>query len=197
MSDFNLANNGVSESLNVNNYAFQFSEEVGYVFSLGGNKEWSIAPQAELSFGYYSDSDLTQVAGDFYLDAKAKSLMMLRTRVGTTVGYDFKQYTQGKGVNASLYAGLSYEYDYLNGGDIELTPNYGKATTTKSALSSDGRGVVILGQISLLKMTSDSMQTFKVALVGKSIQTIKSILELDLALGRRYFQRLRGNPSLF
>ena len=110
ISDFNLTNNGASEKLSVNNYAFQLSKEVGYVFTLGGNKEWSITPQAELSFGYYSDSDLTQVAGEFYLDAKAKSLMMLRTRVGTTVGYDFKQFTQGKGVNASLYAGLSYQY---------------------------------------------------------------------------------------
>ena len=110
ISDFNLTNNGASEKLSVNNYAFQLSKEVGYVFTLGGNKEWSITPQAELSFGYYSDSDLTQVTGDFYLDAKAKSLMMLRTRVGTTVGYDFKQFTQGKGVNASLYAGLSYQY---------------------------------------------------------------------------------------
>lgn len=143
MSDFNLTNNGASESLNVNNYAFQLSEEVGYVFTLGSAKEWSITPQAELSFGYYSDSDLTQVAGDFYLDAKAKSLMMLRARVGAMVGYDFKQYAQD--VNATLYTGLSYEYDYLNGGDIELTPNIGKATTTKSALSSDGRGVLNLG----------------------------------------------------
>ncbi|WP_300221096.1 autotransporter outer membrane beta-barrel domain-containing protein, partial [uncultured Helicobacter sp.] len=60
--------------------------------------------------GLYSDSiaKFSYLMSDF--NAKAKSLMMLRTRVGTTVGYDFKQFTQGKGVNASLYAGLSYQY---------------------------------------------------------------------------------------
>ena len=189
MSSFNLTNNGVSESLNVNNYAFQLSEEVGCVFTLGESKEWSITPQAELSFGYYSDSDLTQVAGDFYLDAKAKSMLMLRARVGTMVGYDFKQYTQDKDISTTLYAGLSYEYDYLSGGDIELTPNIGKATTTKSALSSDGRGVLNLGTNITLKDDIRLYADFQTSFGGK-INT-----DYQINIGARFSFGERGEEQ--
>lgn len=192
ISDFNLTNNGASEKLSVNNYAFQLSEEVGYVFSLGGNKEWSITPQAELSFGYYSDSDLTQVAGEFYLDAKAKSLMMLRARVGTMVGYDFKQFTQDKNFNASLYAGLSYEYDYLSGGDIELTPNYGKATTTKSALSSDGRGVVNLGTNISLKDDIRLYADFQSSFGGKINTDYQINIGARFSFGEKILSKIEG-----
>ena len=165
---------------------------MGYVFSLGGNKEWSITPQAELSFGYYSDSDLTQVAGEFYLDTKAKSLMMLRIRVGTTVGYDFKQFTQGKGVNASLYAGLSYEYDYLNGGDIELTPNMGKATTTKSTLSSDGRGVLNLGTNITLKDNIRLYADFQSSFGGKINTDYQINIGARFSFGEKILSKIEG-----
>lgn len=167
MSDFNLTNNATTESLSVNNYALSLSEEVGYVFTLGESKEWSITPQAELGLGYYSSSDLTQVAGEFYLDAKADSLLMLRARVGSMVGYDFKQFTQGKDIQASLYAGLSYEFDYLNGGDIELTPNVGEKTLTKSALSSDGRGVLNIGTNLAIKDNTRLYVDFQTSFGGK------------------------------
>ncbi|RDU72226.1 hypothetical protein CQA58_01065 [Helicobacter brantae] len=167
MSDFNLTNNSTTESLGVNNYALSLSEEVGYVFTLGESKEWSITPQAELGLGYYSSSDLTQVAGDFYLDAKADSLLMLRARIGSMVGYDFKQFTQGKDIQASLYAGLSYEYDYLSGGDIELTPNVGEKTLKKSALSSDSRGVLNVGTNLAIKDNTRVYVDFQTSFGGK------------------------------
>lgn len=167
MSDFNLTNNSTTESLSVNNYALSLSEEVGYVFTLGESKEWSITPQAELGIGYYSSSDLTQVAGEFYLDAKADFLLMFRARVGSMVGYDFKQFTQGKDIQASLYAGLSYEFDYLNGGDIELTPNVGEKTLTKSALSSDGRGVLNIGTNLAIKDNTRLYVDFQTSFGGK------------------------------
>lgn len=167
MSDFNLTNNSTTESLSVNNYTLSFSEEVGYVFTLGESKEWSITPQAELGLGYYSSSDLTQVAGEFYLDAKADSLLMLRARVGSMVGYDFKQFTQGKDIQASLYAGLSYEFDYLSGGDIELTPNVGEKTLRESALSSDGRGVLNIGTNLAIKDNTRLYVDFQTSFGGK------------------------------
>ena len=190
ISDFNLTNNGVSESLNVNNYAFQLSEEVGYVFSLGGNKEWSITPQAELSFGHYSDSDLTQVAGDFYLDAKAKSMMMLRARVGSMFGYDFKEYVQD--VDITLYAGLSYEYDYLSGGNIELTPNVGNATTTKSALSSDGRGVLNLGTNITLKDDIRLYADFQSSFGGKINTDYQINIGARFSFGEKILSKIEG-----
>ena len=190
ISDFNLTNNGVSESLNVNNYALQLSEEVGYVFTFGGNKEWSITPQAELSFGYYSDSDLTQVAGDFYLDAKAKSMMMLRARVGSMFGYDFKEYVQD--VDITLYAGLSYEYDYLKGGDIELTPNVGNATTTKSALSSDGRGVLNLGTNITLKDDIRLYADFQSSFGGKINTDYQINIGARFSFGEKILSKIEG-----
>lgn len=195
LSNFNLTNNGASESLKVNNYALQPSEEVGYVFTLGESKEWSITPQAELSFGYYSDSDLTQVAGDFYLDAKAKSMLMLRARVGAMVGYDFKQYTQDKDITTTLYAGLSYEYDYLNGGDIELTPNMGKATTTKSALSSDGRGVLNLGTNITLKDDIRLYADFQTSFGGKINTDYQINIGARFSFGGRGEDRVEENKQ--
>lgn len=70
---------------------------------------------------------------------------MFRARVGTAVGYDFKDFTADKDFNAKLYVGLSYEADFVSGGDVTLTPNNGNAMSVASVFSSDGRGVLNVG----------------------------------------------------
>lgn len=72
-------------------------------------------------------------------------MTLFRARVGTAVGHDFKDLTSSKDFNAKLYVGLSYEADFISGGDITLTPNNGSATKVGSLFGSDERGVVNVG----------------------------------------------------
>ena len=143
MSDFNIL--GQNTTYNTNNMAFTFSDEVGYRFKLGDVKEWYIDPQAEVAFGYFDQSELKQTLGDAWLNTVADSVLTMRTRVGSSFGYDFKKFTENKPIKASVYVGLFYEYDYITGGDISLTTNLGGESTASSALGSDGRVVMNLG----------------------------------------------------
>lgn len=146
-SDFNILDNSnsTSEKESTSNIAFTLSQEFGYRFKLGETQSWYIDPQAELALGYFSGTDLKQVAGSDYLDAKSDSMILFRARVGTAVGYDFKDLTSSKDFNAKLYVGLSYEADFVSGGDVTLTPNNGSATKVGSLFGSDGRGVLNVG----------------------------------------------------
>ena len=146
-SDFNILDNtnNTSEKQSTSNIAFTLSEEFGYRFKLGESKAWYLDPQVEMALGYFSGTDLKQVAGNDYLDAKSDSMLMFRARVGTAVGYDFKDFTADKDFNAKLYVGLSYEADFVSGGDVTLTPNNGSAMSVSSVFSSDGRGVLNVG----------------------------------------------------
>ncbi|WP_300224013.1 autotransporter outer membrane beta-barrel domain-containing protein [uncultured Helicobacter sp.] len=143
MSDFTLTLG--SDTQSTSNMAYTFSDEFGYRFKLGEAKEWYIDPQLELGFGYFDQTDFVQKLGDASLDTKANSLMTVRARVGSSFGYDFKQFTEGKGVDAKLYAGVFYEYDYITGGELNLKTNLGGTNTLNSALSSDGRVVMNVG----------------------------------------------------
>lgn len=146
-SDFNILDNtnNTSEKQSTSNIAFTLGEEFGYRFKLGESKAWYLDPQVEMALGYFSGTDLKQVAGNDYLDAKSDSMLMFRARVGTAVGYDFKDFTADKDFNAKLYVGLSYEADFVSGGDVTLTPNNGNAMSVASVFSSDGRGVLNVG----------------------------------------------------
>ena len=143
MSDFNIFNQ--STTYNTSNMAFTLSDEFGYRFKLGGEKEWYIDPQVELSMGYFDQTELKQVLGESWLNTLADGVITVRSRFGSSFGYDFKKFTQGKGIKASVYVGAFYEYDYVTGGDIRLTTNLGGETTSSSAISSDGRVVMNVG----------------------------------------------------
>lgn len=72
-SDFNILDNtnNTSEKQSTSNIAFTLSEEFGYRFKLGESKAWYLDPQVEMALGYFSGTDLKQVAGNDYLDAKS------------------------------------------------------------------------------------------------------------------------------
>ena len=143
MSDFNIFNQ--STTYNTSNMAFTLSDEFGYRFKLGSEKEWMIDPQLEVAFGYFNQSDFIQTLGLSSLEGVAEGIFTTRARLGSSFGYDFKKFTQGKGIKASVYVGAFYEYDYVTGGDIRLTTNLGGETTSSSAISSDGRVVMNVG----------------------------------------------------
>ena len=142
-SDFNIT--GQESTYSTNNMAFTLSDEFGYRFKLGSEKEWMIDPQLEVAFGYFNQSDFIQTLGLSSLEGVAEGIFTTRARLGSSFGYDFKKFTQGKGIKASVYVGAFYEYDYVTGGDIRLTTNLGGETTSSSAISSDGRVVMNVG----------------------------------------------------
>ena len=142
MSSINMS--GQSSEYDTNNYGIVFSDEFGYRFKLGNDQEWYIDPQLELSFGYFNQSDLKQVLGQASLTGIQDSIINLRSRVGVNWSYDFKRFTQGKGIKASVYLGTYYAYDYIEGGDISLMTNLGKGVNLQ-ALASTGRFEMNIG----------------------------------------------------
>ncbi|MCE3047819.1 autotransporter outer membrane beta-barrel domain-containing protein, partial [Helicobacter kayseriensis] len=146
MSDFTIqnTNTGRNEKLNLNNIGLTISDEVGYRFKLGEAQEWYIDPQVEIGFGYFNKTDLQRVAGSSFMNVDADSVMMLRARAGAAFAYDFKQFIQAKDVAASLYAGLFYEYDYINSGSLAIQTDV-DSTSASSALKSDGRIAINVG----------------------------------------------------
>ena len=143
MSDFTMMLG--SDAQSTSNMAYTFSDEFGYRFKLGSENEWYIDPQAELSFGYFDQTDFVQKLGRATLNSQAVSLMTLRSRLGSSFGYDFKKFTADKPIKASVYVGLFYEYDYITGGDVNLETNLGGTNTLASSLQSNGRVVMNLG----------------------------------------------------
>ena len=111
MSDFNIF--GQDTTYNTNNMAFTLSDEFGYRFKLGSEKEWMIDPQLEVAFGYFDQTELKQTLGGSWLNTLADSVITMRSRFGSSFGYDFKKFTQNKAIKASVYVGAFYEYDYV------------------------------------------------------------------------------------
>ena len=141
-SDFNMM--GQSQTYSTSNMAFTLGDEFGYRFKLGENKEWTIDPQLEVAYGYFDQSDFVQKLGVATLDSTLESITTLRTRVGSSFGYNFKNFTANKPIKASVYLGTFYEFDYISGGDITMTTNLG-STNSINSLSSDGRVVMNVG----------------------------------------------------
>ena len=165
MSDINLLRQNSGYSLD--NMAFTLSNEFGYRFKLGEANEWYIDPQLEVAFGYFNQGEIKQAYGLATLDTKADDVINLRARFGSSFGYDFKQFTQGKGVDAKLYVGAFYEYDYITGGDVTMTTNLNATTTTASSLASDGRVVVNVGTNMTVKENTRIYFDFETSFAGK------------------------------
>ncbi|MCE3038561.1 autotransporter outer membrane beta-barrel domain-containing protein [Helicobacter anatolicus] len=128
----------------VNNFAFTFSQELGYRFLLGEKNEWYIDPQAEIAFGFLDQSSLRRVLGAYHLDGVQDAILTLRGRIGSSFGYKFDRFTQDKGFRSQLYIGTYYTGDYIHGGSINLTSSAG-GDSTLTPLASTGRFTLNLG----------------------------------------------------
>ena len=132
------------KSYSTGNFAFSFSQEVGYRFLLGGDREFYIDPQAEITLSYLNQSDLRQMLSDIhYLNAIQEGIFTLRSRIGSSFGYKFDKFTQNKGFKASAYVGTHFVYDAISGGDISLLTNLSNLSI--SPLASTGRFVLNVG----------------------------------------------------
>ena len=134
-----------NKTYDTSNFAFTLSQELGYRFLLGNDKEFYIDPQAEFAFGFFSNSNLAQSMGNnFFLKAMQDSILTLRSRVGSSYGYKFDKFTQNKGFSSSLYLGTYFVSDVLLGGEVSINTNANKPLEIKP-LTSDMRFVLNLG----------------------------------------------------
>ena len=125
------------------NFALSLSQEVGYRFLLGSNKELFIDPQAEFALGYLSQSALKQQQGQYFMTSIQDSVFTLRSRIGSSVGYKFDRFTENKGFKAQAYLGAFAVSDIFMGGGVSMTTNNG--TASLKPLTSTARFVLNLG----------------------------------------------------
>ena len=169
-----------NKTYDTSNFAFTLSQELGYRFLLGADKEFYIDPQAELAFGFFSNSNLAQSMGNnFFLKAMQDSILTLRSRVGSSFGYKFDKFTQNKGFNSSLYLGTYFVSDVLLGGEVSINTNANKPLEIKP-LTSDMRFVLNLGTNFKIKDNTRIYFDFERSFGGK-ITT-----DYQLNLGVRY-----------
>ena len=169
-----------NKTYDTNNFAFTLSQELGYRFLLGNDKEFYIDPQAELAFGFFSNSNLAQSMGNnFFLKAMQDSILTLRSRVGSSFGYKFDKFTQNKGFNSSLYLGTYFVSDVILGGEVSINTNANKPLEIKP-LTSDMRFVLNLGTNFKIKDNTRIYFDFERSFGGK-ITT-----DYQLNLGVRY-----------
>lgn len=189
MSDFKINNLNdptqiTSTTNDTKNFALTLSDEVGYKFALGESKEWGITPQLEVGFGYFNQSNFKQTLQDLgaFLQSNADAVMTVRTRVGSSLSYDFKALSQLQNFNASIYLGAFYEYDYVNGGDITFRTDQITQDTANnlSHLQSDGRVVLNIGTNMNIKENTRIYFDFEKSFMGK-INT-----DYQVNLGVRY-----------
>ena len=189
MSDFKINNLNdptqiTSTTNDTKNFALTLSDEVGYKFALGESKEWGITPQLEVGFGYFNQSNFKQTLQDLgaFLQSNADAVMTVRTRVGSSFSYDFKDLSQLQNFNASIYLGAFYEYDYVNGGDITFRTDQITQDTANnlSHLQSDGRVVLNIGTNMNIKENIRIYFDFEKSFMGK-INT-----DYQVNLGVRY-----------
>ena len=132
-----------NDEYSIDNFAFTLSQEVGYRFILGQSNEWYIDPQAELTFGYFDQSNFKQIISNTNtINALQDSIITLRSRIGSSFGYKFDRFTEN--FKAQAYLGTYFVGDYIAGGDISLTSNLNK-TISLTPLNSTARFTMNLG----------------------------------------------------
>ncbi|WP_158657707.1 autotransporter outer membrane beta-barrel domain-containing protein [Helicobacter sp. 'house sparrow 1'] len=170
---------GQIDTYSTNNFAVTFSQELGYRFLFGSSKEIFIDPQVEVALGYLNQSDLKQKLGQATLEGIQDSIFTLRTRVGSSFGYDFKNFTQDKGFNSKIYLGTYFVNDYISGGDVSLTDKY-NAKVSLSPLSTTSRFVLNVGTNFSIKDNHRIYFDFERSFGGKIIT------DYQVNLGYRY-----------
>ncbi|WP_104698223.1 autotransporter outer membrane beta-barrel domain-containing protein [Helicobacter sp. 'CLO3_human'] len=170
---------GQTETYDTDNFAVTFSQEFGYRFLFGSFKEIFVEPQVEVASGYLNQSDLKQKLGQATLDGVQNSIFTVRTRVGSSFGYDFKNFTQDKGFNSKIYLGTYFVNDYISGGDVSLTDKY-NAKVSLSPLSTTSRFVLNVGTNFSIKDNHRIYFDFERSFGGKIIT------DYQVNLGYRY-----------
>ena len=175
-SDLNLFGEGSNKTTNL---AFTLSQEIGYRFLLGNDREFYIDPQGEITLGYLNQSNLKQTLAGHNLTGVQDAIFTFRSRIGSSYGYKFDKFTQNKGFNSSLYLGTYFVSDFIVGGDVHLVSTSNQALSL-SPLASTARFVLNLGTNFKIKDNTRIYFDFERSFGGK-ITT-----DYQLNLGVRY-----------
>lgn len=168
---------------NTKNFALTLGEEVGYRFLLGEGESWFIDPQAEITLGYLNQNNLKQKLGNYVLDGIQNSVITLRNRVGANFGYKFGASSDRRS-KGSVYLGTYYVYDYITGGDINLTTDTG--TQSKfSPLASTQRFRLNLGADAEIKEYTRIYFDFEKSFGGKIITDYQINFGLRYSFGQK------------
>ena len=132
------------KTYNTSNLGVTFSQELGYRFLLGENKSFYIDPQAEIALGLLTANALHQEKDGFELKATQEAILNLRSRIGSSFGYKFDEFTQDKNFKASLYLGTYFVSDIFSGGDVTIVTD-GKTLEGIKPLESTARLVLNVG----------------------------------------------------
>lgn len=139
-SDFDGIN-ADSANTKVSNYALSFGQEVGYRLKFGDKQDWYFDPQAEIVFGYFSETNFDQSFEQQVLNSSLNALFLARARLGADLAYNLKT---DKGIY-DFRAGLSYVYDYANGDAKYEILNSSIASAQNCVVTSDQRLVLNVG----------------------------------------------------
>ena len=146
MSDFTLNAGSNTAENSTNNFAMVLSDEFGYRYKFAESEKgnWYIDPQVEVAFGYFNQSDFNHVLNtqsNIIMKATQDNILNLRTRAGMSLG---RKFNTAKGF-ATLYVGVFYEYDYIEGGNSGITLSGGISGNQLADIESNGRAIVNVG----------------------------------------------------
>lgn len=164
---------------NTSNLAATFSQELGYRFLFGEDKEFYIDPQVEVGVGYFSQSDLRQTMGVNSLDGTRDGIVTIRSRAGTSLGYSFSQFLDPKSFGAKAYVGGYFVNDFISGGNVRLASNSG-VTANFHPIESTSRFVMNIGANFEINKASRIYLDFEKSFGGKIIT------DYQVNLGVRY-----------
>ena len=178
MSKLNFLNQ-VENTYSSNNFGLTLSQEIGYRFLLGADKEFYIDPQAEITLGFLNQSELKQKLGAHFMDSLQDSIFTLRNRIGSNFGYKFDKFTENRGFKASAYVGTYFVGDLIGGGDIAIITDSKKLVGFK-ALGSTARFALNVGTNFQIKDNTRIYFDFEKSFGGSIIT------DYQINLGLRY-----------
>ena len=178
MSKLNFLNQ-VENTYSSNNFGLTLSQEIGYRFLLGADKEFYIDPQAEITLGFLNQSELKQKLGAHFMDSLQDSIFTLRNRIGSSFGYKFDKFTENRGFKAGAYVGTYFVGDLIGGGDIAIITDSKKLVGFK-ALGSTARFALNVGTNFQIKDNTRIYFDFEKSFGGSIIT------DYQINLGLRY-----------
>lgn len=180
--NINNLNTGENSKNKIANFALTLTDEVGYTFEFGTQKEWKITPKFEIGLGYFNPSHFIQSLQNTnsFLDSISQSLKLIRIKTGGDFEYNLKKILQKKMFNINFYLGMFYEYDYVNGGNILMKTDWGIQNNTLNLANSDSRMILEIGSHVDIKNHTRIYLDFEKSFLGK-IRT-----DYQINLGVRY-----------
>lgn len=133
--DITNLNRNRKTSNKLGSFALNLYNEFGYRFVLF--EDWYIQPQAGFGVGWITPSSFKQSfeGSDEFLQTYINHTLFLRSKFGSSFGYNLNRFIPNQNLNLSFYLGMFYECDYtLEGGKNINTTNLSSTYPSQSLL---------------------------------------------------------------